>query len=187
MLDSAGGLSQINAANKFTFSALPVQIPSPLQPVSPNDYSVTTPVPTPEPTPASGAAQSSSGAISAAPHEVAFVAAATATPVPTATAVPVTPSASTGTLFGKTGTLAIDPAFPTNVLICDATQSRLVRLVTSASGPGLGFAAQYAYDAPLRGATHVAVVPAASSQLVVYTWANNALAAYTVPETAAGA
>jgi hypothetical protein len=59
--------------------------------------------------------------------------------------------------------------------------------VASASGPGLGFAAQYAYDAPLRGATQVAVAPATKSQLVVYTWANNALAAYTVPETAAGA
>jgi serine/threonine protein phosphatase PrpC len=186
MLDSAGGLSQINTADKFAFSALPVQIPSPLQPVSPNDYSVAAPVPTPAPTPVSGAAQTPSGALSASLHQAAFVV-ATATPVPTATAVPVTPSASTGTLFGKTGTLAIDPTFPTNVLICDATQSRLVRLVASASGPGLGFAAQYAYDAPLRGATHVAVAPAANSQLVVYTWANNALAAYTVPETAAGA
>jgi serine/threonine protein phosphatase PrpC len=186
MLDSAGGLSQINTADKFAFSALPVQIPSPLQPVSPNDYSVAAPVPTPAPTPVSGAAQTPSGAVSASLHQVAF-AVATSTPVPTATAVPVTPSASTGTLFGKTGTLVIDPAFPTNVLICDATLSRLVRLVASASGPGLGFAAQYAYDAPLRGATHVAVAPAANSQLVVYTWANNALAAYTVPETAAGA
>src|SRR6185437_3169597 len=173
-----------NTADKFAFSALPVQIPSPLQPVSPNDYSVAAPVPTPAPTPVSGAAQTPSGALSASLHQVAFVA-ATATPVPTA--VPVTPSASTGTLFGKTGTLAIDPAFPTNVLICDATLSRLVRLVASASGPGLGFAAQYAYDAPLRGATNVALAPAAHSQLVVYTWANNALAAYTVPETAAGA
>lgn len=186
MLDSAGGLSQINTADKFTFSALPVQIPSPLQPVSPNDYSVAAPVPTPAPTPVSAAAQTPSGAVSVSLHQVVF-AVATATPVPTATAVPVTPSASTGTLFGKTGTLVIDPAFPTNVLICDATLSRLVRLVASASGPGLGFAAQYAYDAPLRGATHVAVAPAANSQLVVYTWANNALAAYTVPETAAGA
>jgi hypothetical protein len=186
MLDSAGGLSQINTTDKFAFSALPVQIPSPLQPVSPNDYSVAAPVPTPAPTPVSGAAQTPSGALNASLHQVAFVV-ATATPVPTATAVPVTPSASTGTLFGKTGTLVIDPAFPTNVLICDATLSRLVRLVASASGPGLGFAAQYAYDAPLRGATHVAVAPAANSQLVVYTWANNALAAYTVPETAAGA
>jgi serine/threonine protein phosphatase PrpC/type II secretory pathway pseudopilin PulG len=186
MLDSAGGLSQINTADKFAFSALPVQIPSPLQPVSPNDYSVAAPVPTPAPTPVSGAAQTPSGAVSASLQQVAFVV-ATATPVPTATAVPVTPSASTGTLFGKTGALVIDPAFPTNVLICDATLSRLVRLVASASGPGLGFAAQYAYDAPLRGATHVAVAPAANSQLVVYTWANNALAAYTVPETAAGA
>ena len=188
MLDSAGGLSQINAADKFAFSALPVQIPSPLRPVSPDDYSVATPVPTPAPTPANGAAQSSNGAMTVSVHQAAFVAAAaTATPVPTATAVPVTPSASTGTLFGKTGTLAIDPAFPTNVLVCDATLSRLVRLVASASGPGLGFAAQYAYDAPLRGATQVAVAPATKSQLVVYTWANNALAAYTVPETAAGA
>lgn len=186
MLDSAGGLSQINTANKFAFSALPVQIPSPLQPVSPNDYSVAAPVPTPAPTPVSGAAQTPSGAVSASLHQVAF-AVATATPVPTATAVPVTPSASTGTLFGKTGALVIDSAFPTNVLICDATLSRLVRLVASASGPGLGFAAQYAYDAPLRGATHVAVAPAANSQMVVYTWASNALAAYTVPETAAGA
>ncbi|HEU4782621.1 MAG TPA: Stp1/IreP family PP2C-type Ser/Thr phosphatase [Ktedonobacterales bacterium] len=186
MLDSAGGLSQINTADKFAFSALPVRIPSPLQPASPNDYSIAAPVPTPAPTPVSGAAQTPSGALSASLHQVAFVV-ATATPVPTATAVPVTPSASTGTLFGKTGTLVIDPAFPGNVLICDATLSRLVRLVASASGPGLGFAAQYAYDAPLRGATQVAVAPAANSQMVVYTWANNALAAYTVPETAAGA
>ncbi|HEY1388565.1 MAG TPA: Stp1/IreP family PP2C-type Ser/Thr phosphatase [Ktedonobacterales bacterium] len=186
MLDSAGGLSQINTADKFAFSALPVQIPSPLQPVSPRDYSVEAPVPTPAPTPVSGAAQTPSGALSVSLHQAAFVV-ATATPAPTATAVPVTPSASTGTLFSKTGTLVIDPAFPTNVLICDATLSRLVRLVASASGPGLGFAAQYAYDAPLRGATHVAVAPAANSQLVVYTWANNGLAAYTVPETAAGA
>lgn len=186
MLDSAGGLSQVNTADKFAFSALPVQIPSPLQPVSPNDYSVAAPVPTPAPTPVSGATQTPTGALGASAHQVAFVV-ATATPAPTATAVPVTPSVSTGTLFGKTGTLAIDPAFPTNVLICDATLSRLVRLVASASGPGLGFAAQYAYDAPLRGATQVAVAPAANSQMVVYTWANNQLAAYTVPETAAGA
>jgi hypothetical protein len=98
----------------------------------------------------------------------------------------VTPTVSSGTLFGKTGALAIDPASPTHLLICDATQNRLVRLVASASGPGLGFAAQYAYDAPLRGATELAVT-SDGKQLVVYTWANDVLAAYTVPESAAGA
>lgn len=187
MLDSAGGLSQVNTADNFKFSALPVQIPSPLRPPSPNDYSVSSPVPTPLPTPASGAGQSSSGAQSASVPQARVVAAlATATSVSTATPIPVTPSAATGTLFGKTGTLAIDPAFPTHLLICDATQNRLVRLVASASGPGLGFAAQYAYDAPLRGATHLAV-SSAGSRLVVYTWANGGLAAYSVPETGAGA
>ena len=187
MLDSAGGLSQVNTADNLKFSALSVQIPSPLRPPSPNDYSVSSPVPTPLPTPASGAGQSSSGAQSASVPQARVVAAlATATAVSTATPIPVTPSAATGTLFSKTGTLAIDPAFPTHLLICDATQNRLVRLVASASGPGLGFAAQYAYDAPLRGATHLAV-SSAGSRLVVYTWANGGLAAYSVPETGAGA
>jgi serine/threonine protein phosphatase PrpC len=187
MLDSAGGLSQVNTADTFKFSALPVQIPSPLRPASPNDYSVSAPVPTPQPTPASGAAQSSGGAQSASvPQAQVAAALATATVAATAAPIPVTPSVSTGTLFGKTGTLAIDPAYPTHLLICDATQNRLVRLVASASGPGLGFAAQYAYDAPLRGATHLAVA-STGSQLVVYTWANGGLASYTVPETGAGA
>ena len=188
MLDSSGGLSQINTASKYEFSSLPVQIMSPLQPASPADYTVATPVPTPQPTPVSGAAQTSSGALSAAPQAAGAAAAATATTAPAATAtpVPVTPTVSSGTLFGKTGALAIDPASPTHLLICDATQNRLVRLVASASGPGLGFAAQYAYDAPLRGATELAVT-SDGKQLVVYTWANDVLAAYTVPESAAGA
>ena len=56
----------------------------------------------------------------------------------------MTPSVSSGTLFGKTATLAIDPAFPTHLLIGNAAQNRLVRMVASVSGPGLGFAAQYA-------------------------------------------
>lgn len=188
MLDSAGGLSQINTANKYAFSSLPVQIMSPLQPSSPGDYTVAAPVPTPQPTSATGAAQTSGGALSASAKAPAVAAAATvtATPAATATPVPVTPTVSSGTLFGNTGTLAIDPAFPTHLLICDATQNRLVRLVASASGPGLGFAAQYAYGAPLRGATQLAVA-SNGKQLVVYTWANNVLAAYTVPESGAGA
>lgn len=189
MLDSAGGLSQINTTDKYTFSALPVQIPSPLKPASPDDYTVAAPVPTPQPTPAGSAAQSSSGALAVSvPHVAVVAAAATATPtsVPTATSIPVTPSASSGTLFGKNGTLAIDPAFPTHLLICDATQNRLVRLVASESGPGLGFAEQYAYDAPLAGATQLAV-SSTGTQLVAYTWAGNVLAAYNVPEKSAGA
>jgi hypothetical protein len=188
MLDSAGGLSQVNAASQYKFSALPVQIPSPLKPAAPEDYSVTTPVPTPQPTPVGGAAQTTGGAMPVSLQRVAVVAAttATATTAATVTPIPVTPTASSGTLFGKNGTLAIDPAFPTHLLICDATQDRLVRLVASASGPGLGFAAQYAYDAPLLGATQVAV-SSTGKQLVVYTWANNGLAAYIVPETGAGA
>lgn len=189
MLDTAGGLSEISANNKYVFSPLPVQIPSPLRPAAPGDYSVSTPVPTPQPTPASGAAQSSSGALGAsAPRGVTLAAAATATPtaMPTATPVPVTPTVASGTLFSKSGSLAIDPAFPDHLLVCDPAENRLVRLVTSASGPGLGFAAQYAYSAPLAGATQVAVAPA-GSQLVVYTWTHSGLAAYTVPESSAGA
>lgn len=189
MLDSAGGLSQLDSANKYAFSALPIQIPSPLKPASPSAYSVATPVPTPQPTPASGAAQTPGGALSVSvPHSVshAMAAAATATPAPTATPVPVSPSVSSGTLFGKSATLAIDPAFPTHLLIGNAAQNRLVRMVASASGPGLGFAAQYAYDAPLSGATHLAV-SSTGAQLVVYTWVDDTLAAYTVPETGAGA
>ena len=185
MLDSAGGLSQLDSANKYTFSALPIQIPSPLKPAAPEDYSVATPVPTPQPTPVSGAAQTPSGAMSASlPHAVSV--APTATPVATVTPVPVTPSVSSGTLFGKTATLAIDPAFPTHLLIGNAAQNRLVRMVASVSGPGLGFAAQYAYGAPLTDATHLAV-SSNGTQLVVYTWVGDALAAYTVPETGAGA
>ena len=192
LLDSAGGLGQINAASKYAFSALPVQIPSPLRPALPDDYSVATPVPTPAPTPVGGMAQSSSGAQSATAPQAAMQAAVLATatapakPAATATPIPATPSVTSGTLFGKTGALAIDPSSPAHLLICDATQSRVVRLVASASGPGLGFAGQYAYDAPLQGATQLAV-SSAGSQLVVYTWANGGLAAYTVPEKAAGA
>ena len=186
MLDSAGGLSQIDTTNTYAFSTLPVQIMSPLQPASPDDYTVAAPVPTPQPTPAAGAAQAPGGSLSAAAQAPAVAATATAAPAATATPIPVTPTVSSGTLFGPTGALAIDPAFPTHLLICDATQNRLVRLVASASGPGLGFAAQYAYDAPLRGATQLAVA-SDGKQLVVYTWANDALAAYTVPESGAGA
>lgn len=184
MLDSAGALSEINSTNNLKFSALPVQLPSPLQPAAPEDYTVATPVPTPQPTPLAGAAQSSSGAMSATAPKVA--AAATATSAATATAIPMTPSVPSGTLFGKTGTLAIDPAFPTHVLICDGTQNRLVRMVASASGPGLGFAAQYAYDGLLQGATHLAL-SSTGTQLVVYTWAGDVLVAYVVPEAGTGA
>ena len=193
MLDSAGGLSQINTASKYAFSALPVQIKNPLQPAAPGNYSVAAPVPTPQPTPVTGAAQTSSGGLAATAPKApavapAVAAAATATPVPAATPTPIpaTPSVSSGTLFGATSALAIDPAFPMHLLVCDASQNRLVRLVASASGASLGFAAQYAYDAPLRGATQLAVA-SDGKQLVVYTWANNVLAAYTVPETGAGA
>jgi serine/threonine protein phosphatase PrpC len=183
MLDTLGGLSQIDSANKFTFAALPVQIPSVLQPAAPGDYSVSTPVPTPMPT--QGAAQGT-GNGQRAPVVKAAVKAAAATPAATATPIPVTSSVTSGTLFGKAGTLAIDPAFTTHLLIGNPAANRVVRVVASASGPGLGFAAQYAYGQPLTGATHMAI-SSTGKELVVYTWATNALAAYTVPETGAGA
>jgi serine/threonine protein phosphatase PrpC len=186
MLDAAGGLGQIDAADKFTFSALPVQILSPLRPASPNDYTVAAPVPTPMPTPTSSGTQAPGGALRAAVPHVAVAATATPGAAATATPIPATSSVASGTLFGKAGALAIDPAFPSHLLICDPSENRLVRLVASESGPGLGFAAQYAYGPPLQGATQVAV-SSAGSQLVVYTWANSELAAYTVPETGAGA
>lgn len=188
MLDSAGGLSQIDSAKKFAFSALPVQIPGPLQPIMSGDYSVATPVPTPAPTATNNTPSPTGGALSGANVHAAVAAAATATATtgPTATPIPAISSTPSGTLFGQNSSLAIDPAFPTHLLVGDAAGNRLVRLVASASGPGLGFAAQYAYGSPLAGSSQLALA-STGTQLVVYTWANNQLAAYTVAESGAGA
>ena len=134
---------------------------SPLNPGSPDNYSIGTPVPTPA---------------SAAPtNPTATTGAGTPTPATTTTA-------SSGTPFPN-GILVADPLQPMHVLVGDGANDRIVRFIASASGPGLGLGAQYVYGKQLDGATALALATD-GTRLHAFIWHNNQLVTYGVPAAA---
>ena len=105
-------------------------------------------------------------------------------------------------MFAPGAALAIDPAQPTNVLIGDGALSRVVRLVASTSGPGLGLNAQYVYGPPITQvnalalaagkvtmpATGPTATPGATTTtpiLNAYVWSDGDLVTFPIPEPAA--
>ncbi|MFI5272189.1 MAG: Stp1/IreP family PP2C-type Ser/Thr phosphatase [Ktedonobacterales bacterium] len=104
-----------------------------------------------------------------------------ATPVPT---VPAGTAANGGTHFAAGGTLIADPGLHSHVFVNDGAQNRIVRLVASATGPGLGLAAQYVYSAPLANITPLAVA-SSGSVLDVFAWSGGSLVAFPLTEPSA--
>jgi serine/threonine protein phosphatase PrpC len=97
---------------------------------------------------------------------------------------PATSAASAASVFGTGATLAVDPALPTHVLVGDAAHSRVVRLVASAGGPGLGLSVQYVYGRPLTRTQQLAIA-SYQSLLNMYLWNGSDLVAFTVSEPTA--
>jgi len=177
-----GTLGQLNAAHAY--QPLAVNVPDPATSSAPTAYTLATPVPTPAltavtplPTTAPTATATATLNPSATPNG--------AQTAPTATP-PVTVTPATGGVTFPAGTvLAVDPTQPTNILVGDGAHSRVVRLVASAAGPGVGLAAQYVYDTPIIAVSQLALA-ANGASLDVYVWSNGRLATFPVVETTGG-
>lgn len=102
------------------------------------------------------------------------------TPVPT---VPTGDSASTGsgTLFPASAALITDPALPSHVLLNDGAHNRVIRLVATSGGPGLGYSMQYVYSLPLSNLAPLAV-SSNGTTLAVFGWSNGNLIALPIDE-----
>ncbi len=112
------------------------------------------------------------------PDDPAFYVAAT--PVPTVAGGSTT-AATNVAPFGSADTLLADPALHTHLFVNDGAQNRIVRFVASASGPGLGLAAQYVYGAPITN-LHPLAVASNGTALGVYGWSGGDLIALAMPE-----
>ena len=193
-----GSLGQIDL--NALYAALPVNVPAPVQPANPSRYSVSAPVPTPEvaaatstatvtPAPVATATATTAPTVAPAPTATRAAAApaagtpvATTPPPPTPTAAPVTATlgAPSGTLFLNGSGLAVDPAIPTHLLIGDSQHHRVVRLVASTSGPGLGLSAQYVVEGALPQISPLAVT-SYGGRLYIYSWNGTNLSVFSVP------
>jgi serine/threonine protein phosphatase PrpC len=174
MLLADGSLGQLDTAQQYL--PLSVSVPSPLTSTSPNSYAIATPVPTPANTPTLPPTSSPADAGATPAASVTVGGAPSPTPLPS----------PTGTLF-RHGQLVADPQQPTHVLLGDGANDRIVRLIASTSGPGLGLGAQYVYGKQLHGALALAVT-ADSAQLHAFTWSQGRLVTYALPQAvAAGA
>jgi serine/threonine protein phosphatase PrpC len=172
MLLADGTLGQLDVAHLYT--ALAVIASAPATTTDPATYTAATPVPTPRgPT----ATATTTPANSATP--AATSAAATATP-------PVTATPTIGTVFSPGASLTADPLAPTGLLLSDPANNRIIRLVTSANGPGVGVVEQYVYGAPVTNVGDVAMTSAGST-LNAYLWSGARLVTFTLPEPPLGA
>ncbi len=177
-----GTLGQLNAAHEY--QPLAVNVPAPASPAAPSAYTLATPVPTPAltaVTPVPTAAPTATATATPNPSVTPNGTAPAPTATPTVTVVPTTGGAT----FSMGATLAVDPTQPTNILLGDGAQSRVVRLVASTAGPGLALAAQYVYDTPITAVSNLGLAPDGSS-LAVYVWSNGKLVAFPIAETTAG-
>ncbi|MEO7003108.1 MAG: Stp1/IreP family PP2C-type Ser/Thr phosphatase [Ktedonobacterales bacterium] len=197
LLLSDGSVGQLDAQNIYL--PLSVVAAPPALTTDPSIYSVSTPVPTPALTPTGADAATPTATSTPAPTDTTGAGTPTPTPIPTQPPISIV-----GTLFASGATLAIDPTTPTNVLIGDGALSRVVRLVASASGPGLGLNAQYVYGPPLDHASGLALAagkvmmsatgptatPGTTTTIPIlnaYVWSNGDLVTFPIPEPAAGA
>ncbi len=165
MLLADGSLGQLDPTQQYL--PLSVSVLSPLNPSSPDTYTIAAPVPTPVSTATLPATTSPGG------DATATVGAGTPTP---ATTTAPTPS---GTLFAK-GLLVADPLQPMHLLVSDGANDRVVRFIASASGPGLGLGAQYVYNKQLDGATTLAISTDGTG-LHAFTWSHGQLVTYKLP------
>src|SRR5262249_45586752 len=156
MLLADGSLGQLDPKQQYLPLSVSVRVP--LNPSTPANYSISSPVPTPANTPSASAAPLSPTATPGA-----------GTPTVAATAVPT----ASGTYFPK-GLLLADPTQPMHVLVADSANDRIVRFISSTSGPGLGLGAQYVYNKQLSGAVSLALT-ADASRLHAFTWSNGQL------------
>lgn len=168
MLLSDGTMGQLDVSHLFM--PLVVAAPVPAMTSDPTTYTAATPVPTPQ-----------------SPTASATAATATATTPPsTATGATTTPTPTLGTMFSAGATLLADPLAPTQLLLSDPANSRIIRLVTSTSGPGVGLVGQYVYSAPVTNVGDVAMT-GANATLNAFVWSGSHLVTFTLPEPAAGA
>ncbi|HET9110787.1 MAG TPA: Stp1/IreP family PP2C-type Ser/Thr phosphatase [Ktedonobacterales bacterium] len=172
MLLADGTLGQLDVAHLYTL--LPVIASTPATTTDPATYTAATPVPTPQsptltPTtaPTATTAPATTGTVSA-------------TPATTPSSTP-----TVGTTFSQGARLAADPLAPTNLLLSDPANNRIIRLVTSSSGPGVGVVEQYVYGAPITNVGDVAMTGAGST-LNAYLWSDTHLATVSLPEPPSG-
>lgn len=169
MLLADGSLGQLDVSHLYT--ALVVVASPPATTNDPATYTAATPVPTPA---SPAVTQAASGA-------------ATATPVISVTAgATATPNPALGATFSAGATLIADPLTPTNILLSDPANSRIIRLVTTTNGPGVGLVGQYVYSAPITNVSDAAVTGAGST-LNAFVWSGSHLVTFPLPEPAPGA
>jgi serine/threonine protein phosphatase PrpC len=170
MLLADGTLGQLDLAHLYT--TLAVIATTPATTTDPTTYTAATPVPTPSNPTATPTVAATDTAAPAATGS------ATATPPPTATP-------TVGVIFSPGATLVADPLAPTNLLLSDPANSRIIRLVASASGPGVGVVEQYVYSAPITNVGDIALTGAGAA-LNAYLWSDSHLVTMTLPEPAVG-
>lgn len=171
MLLADGTLGQLDVAHLYT--TLAVIVTQPATTTDPASYTAATPVPTP-----SSPTATTTTTATATP---AATSAATGTPSPTAT--PSNPTV--GATFGQGAMLVADPLTPSNVLLSDPANNRIIRLVTSSTGPGVGVVGQYVYSAPIGQVSEVAMTGAGSA-LNAFVWTNGRLMTFALPATTPG-
>jgi hypothetical protein len=175
LLLADGTLGQLDVAHLYM--ALAVIASAPATTTDPAAYTAATPVPTPQSPTATPAMATATAANSATPTGASPAATAT----PPATATPVI-----GTIFSPGATLTADPLAPADLLLSDPADNRLIRLVTSANGPGVGVVEQYVYGAPVTNVGDVAMT-GAGSRLNAYLWSGAHLVTFTLIEPPPGA
>ena len=173
MLLSDGTMGQLDVAHLF--APLVVAAPVPAMTNDPTTYTAATPVPTPQ-SPTTTAAT----ATATTPPSTAAGTASTTTPTP------ASPTPTLGTMFSAGASLLADPLAPTQLLLSDPANNRIIRLVTSTSGPGVGLVGQYVYSAPVTNVGDVART-GANATLNAFVWSGSHLVTFTLPEPAAGA
>ena len=175
MLLADGTLGQLDVAHLYT--PLPVIAPTPATTTDPTTYTAATPVPTPQSptvtptiTPTSTTAPAATGA----------TAASSDTPATTPSSTP-----TIGATFGQGARLSADPLAPTNLLLSDPANNRIIRLVTSSTGPGVGVLEQYVYGAPITNVGDLAMTGAGTT-LNAYLWSDTHLVTVALPEPPPG-
>ncbi|HEX8996057.1 MAG TPA: Stp1/IreP family PP2C-type Ser/Thr phosphatase [Ktedonobacterales bacterium] len=168
LLLADGSLGQLDVSHVYT--ALVVVASPPATTTDPAMYTAATPVPTPQTPTAAASSASTSTAAAGTPSA----------------GVSSTPNSALGATFSPGATLMGDPLTPADILLSDPTNSRILRLVTTANGPGVGLVGQYVYSAPVTDVSD-ATVTGAGSNLNLFVWSNAHLVTFQAPEPPPGA
>jgi hypothetical protein len=157
LLLADGTLGQLDVAHLY--ATLAVVVTPPTTTIDPTTYTAATPVPTPQnPT-------------------------ATATSATGVTPTTATPSATPtlGAVFTSGATLTADPLAPTQLLLSDPGNNRILRLGTNANAPGVSLLGQYVYTPPVANVGEVAMTGSGST-LNAFVWSGAHLVTFTLPE-----